>query len=313
MEAPRRGDVIQRARNLVEWGRWKEAREMIAAAVAQPQNATNAQLLAYYAHLLVKFGEVGQAAKLAHKAVSLDKSCASCHLYLFEAKAEHAKTLSRFRALLELPGLKKQLETATKLDPDMADVQWAWIEFDLELPNALGGSSTDARKHADKLAAIDPVDGNLARAHVAKAENKPTEALADYRAAVAANPQDPRGVFALGRELYNRGEYEAAAPYLSRALALNQQSALYCAYQAANLVHLKQLVEARNVIQRGAALHPESRYCEYMAAQAFKSVGQDYAWAKQLLESYLKVKPEPEQPSLADARNLLASLNSPAV
>ncbi|MGH9205875.1 MAG: hypothetical protein ACRD1G_04865, partial [Acidimicrobiales bacterium] len=99
-----------------------------------------------------------------------------------------------------------------------------------------------------------------------------------------------------------------AAPYLQRALALNPESALYSGYQAANLVHLTKLEQARVVILAAQKVHPESRLGAYLVAQALHETGQDFVWAKQLLALYLDVPPEPDQPSLADARTLMSAL-----
>src|SRR6185437_14201031 len=105
--------TVRRAADLVEWGRWQEARKLLAEAVA-----------------------------------------------------ERAEGMNQFHALLVLPRMKKQLEKATALDPNSGDVQWAWIDLDLGLPAAAGGSTSEAMKHADRLSEIDPVDGRLARASI---------------------------------------------------------------------------------------------------------------------------------------------------
>ncbi|HVA63024.1 MAG TPA: tetratricopeptide repeat protein [Terriglobales bacterium] len=296
--------TIQRAADLVEWGRLKEARSLLAAAVADPGNARNAPLIGYYSHLLAKFGDLRGGMSMAKRAVALDDRCAACHLYLFEAMADRAKTVSQFRALLQLPKMKKQLQKATDLDPNSGDVQWGWIDLDLALPSALGGSPADALKHADRLAQIDPVDGHLARASIYESTHKPDLALAEYRAAAVDHPNDPRGIFALGQALYARKDYAAAAPQLTRALALNPQSALYSGYQAANLVQLQHRRQAQQVLEAAAKLHPDSRLGAYLVAQALHDTGQDFDWAKQLLGAYMAMPPEPEQPTLAQAQKL---------
>ncbi|HUX68332.1 MAG TPA: tetratricopeptide repeat protein [Terriglobales bacterium] len=300
--------TVQRAADLVEWGRLKEARSLLAAAVADPGNARDARLLAYYGHVLAKFGDLKGGMQMAKRAVGLDPQCGSCHLYLFEAMADHAKTMSQFRALLQLPKMKKQLQKATSLDPNSADVQWGWIDLDLALPAALGGSSADALRHAERLAQIDPVDGHLARASIYQSLRQPEQAMAEFRAAAVDHPNDPRGVFALGQALYQRQDFVAAAPQLARALALNPQSTLYAGYQAANLVRLKHLAQARQVLQAAAQLHPDSRLGAYLVAQALHATGQDFDWAKQLLGAYRAVPPEPDQPTLAQAQQLWKNL-----
>src|SRR6185437_580760 len=277
--------VVRRAADLVEWGRWQEARKLLADALAQPANARNAPLIAYYAHVLLKFGDLRAGTDQAKRAVALDDACASCHLYLFEATAERAQGMNQFRALLVLPRMKKQLEKATALDPGSGDIQWAWIDLDLALPSAAGGSSADAMKHADRLGEIDPVDGRLARASIYASLKQPEQELAQYRLAAEDHPDDPRGLFALGQALYQRGDFAAAAPPLAKAYAMNPASALYSGYHAASLVHEKKLPQARAVLDAAQAQHPDSRLGDYLCAEALRQTNHDFAWAKQLLEA----------------------------
>lgn len=299
-------NALQQAHQLVEWGRLKEARQVVVEALAQAQNHDNAELLAYYGHLQVEFNDLDAARDLTQQAVKLAPGCAPCHLYRFEALARHAETLSQFRALLQLHGIKKELETAQRLDPKLGDVQWGWIRLDLTLPGAVGGSVSDAYKHADALAQLDPVDGHLARATIAEEAGDPTRALNEYRAAATSYPQDPRGVFALGKALYLRHDYAGASSPLTRAWEMNHQSALYGAYHAANLVRLLQPQAARAVLDAARQIHPQSRLGEFLTAQALVDTGQDAGWARTLLQDYLAVPPEPQQPTAAEARQLLA-------
>lgn len=300
--------VMRQAANFIEWGRLKEARALLASALQEPSNQNNAALLAFYGHVLMQFGDQRDGMDMTKRAVALDKDCAACHLYLFEAMAQKAKAASQMRALLLLPKLKKQLQQAAAMDPDLGDVQWGWIKLDLQLPKSLGGGTDAALEHADALSKIDPVDGRLARASIFEATHQAEAALNEYAAAAKEHPEDPRGVFAFGQALYQRGDYARAEPNLARALKLNPKSALYSAYEAAALVRLKQLEAARTVLAQGKAMHPESRLGDYMAAEALRESGQDFSWARQLLASYLDVPPEPDQPSVDAARTLLAQI-----
>lgn len=307
--APDPKPLAQQASDFLEWGRAKEAKALLASALAEPANQQNATLIALYSHVIMQFGDMRAGMDLAKRAVSLDQSCAVCHLYLFEAMADKAKTFSQMHALLQLPKLKKQLEKAALLNPALGDVQWGWIDLDLNLPKALGGGEAAALEHAEKLQQIDPVDGRLARASIFEANSKPDAALAEYRAAASEHPDDPRGIFALGQALFKRGEYAAAEPSLARALQLNPKSALYSGYQAATLARLQKLAEARAVLQAAAARHPDSRLGDYLVAEALHAGGRDFAWARQLLANYLAVPPEPGQPSADQARALLGQLS----
>lgn len=306
---PPENPLLRQAAELVEWGRWKEARALVTPALAPGgAYAANPQVMGYYAHLLLAFGDLDEATQWAEKAVKLDDSCARCHLYLFETMARHAKGMSQMRALLYLPKIKKELERATALAPTDGDVQWGWIDLDLGLPAAVGGSASEAAKHADTLSREDPLDGWLARAEIAETQGKSDLALQDYEHASRDFPDDPRGDFALGKALYERGDYSAAETPLRQAAQSTQDSALYSGYWAAELTRLNRLEEARTELAAGAKSHPDSRLGDFLVAQALQASHKDSPWAHALLESYLAVPSEPEQPTAGEARQLEATL-----
>lgn len=302
---PRTGPLAQAA-NLVEWGRWKEARDVLAAALQQ--DPANAELMAYDAHVLISFGEVDQALQLAKQAVKQDGKCATCHLYLSEAMGEKAKHMSRVRALMELHHIRQELQTALQLGPGIGDVHWGWINFELAIPAAVGGSAVRASQEADALARIDPVDGRIAHATIDLATGHPNQAMDQYQQAARDYPKDPRGIFYVGLTLFQRGQFEAARPYLEKAQLLQPQSALYAGYYAASLVYLKRQEEARAILESARQRFPDSRLGDYLVAEALRKEGQNFDWARQLLSAYLAVPTEPDQPSHGEAQQLLSAL-----
>lgn len=301
--------TLTRASDLVKWGRWKEARALLQQVLDQPSPTASAPLMAFYAHVLTAFGEREQALQWARKSVAADPNCVSCHLFLAEALGERAKAMAHVRAAFEINKIRSQLDRAQSLDPKDGDVQWGWLRFELELPAVAGGSLQEAAKHADELAAIDPVEGLLGNAMVDLARNQPDKALADYEAAAEKFPANPSGSFNAGMTLYLRGDYPAAEPYLTHAESLEDQSPLYTGYLAADLVRLGREPEARKLLEQAAKLYPDSRLPDFLVAQALVAMRQDVNWARELLQAYLQVPPEPDQPTAAEASELLASLH----
>lgn len=299
-------DALHQAANLVEWGRWKEARDVLSAALQKEPN--NAPLMAYDAHVLISFGDVDEALHLAKQAVKLDSQCATCHLYLSEALGERARHMNRMRALMQLHHIRQELETALQLGSNIGDVHWGWINFELDIPAAVGGSAQRAGQEADALARIDPVDGHIAHATIDLSTGHPNQAMAEYEQAARQYPKDPRGIFYVGLTLFQRGQHAAALPYLEKAQDLQPQSALYAGYYAANLVYLKRQNDARAVLDSARRRFPDSRLGDYLVAEALRKEGQNFDWARQLLSAYLAVPPEPDQPSRGQAEQLLSAL-----
>jgi tetratricopeptide (TPR) repeat protein len=304
--APDPQAIVTQTSQFLEWGRWKDARQLISAAVQRDPNV--AILQAYYAHVLIGFSDVKGALDAARRAVSLDENCALCHLYLGEALGERARHMNKLRALVQLRTIRQELERAYQLNPNLDDVQWGLINFNLQVPPAAGGKIEAALEHANDLMKIDPVDAHIARAAVFLAQGHNESALLEYEQAARQYPGDPRGSFSAGFALFQRGDYAAALPYLQRARDLAPASTLYAAYAAATLVHLRHQNEARQILVSSDAQHPDSRLADYLVAQALRDVGQNFTWARQLLTAYMAVPPEPDQPSADDARRLLQSL-----
>jgi tetratricopeptide (TPR) repeat protein len=302
--------VIKRASELAEWGRWKEARSTLAQALASDRQDTPdlAPLLAFYAHVLSAFGDSAGAISLARRAVSLDDNCASCHLFLSEAMGERAKHLSKLHALVELRAIRRELDRAAQLAPELDDIHWGYINYHLQVPPAAGGRISSALQQADALARLDPVDGHIARATIYLATGREDQVLREYQAAVREAPDDARANFYLGMTLFQRGNYADAEPYLAKANKLQNQSPLYTGYYAADLVHLNQQLAAKRVLDNSLPRYPDSRLPDFLVAKALKAVGQNFAWARELLRSYLETQPEPDQPTADEARQLLASL-----
>ncbi|MGH9535282.1 MAG: CDC27 family protein [Terriglobales bacterium] len=298
--------TLHRAGQLIEWGRWKEARSLVQEQLAK--SPKDAELLAYDAHIQIGFGHDAAALKEARRAVKLDPTCALCHLYLGEALGQKAKRESKVFALIQVGKIKRQLTLASRYGPDLGDVHWGWIRFNLQVPPVAGGNVKDAFAQARALGRIDPVDGLIAQATIDLALGRPGAAMAAYQQAAGQYPNDPRAIFEVGLTLFNRQQYARAAGYLRRARDLQPQSTLYAGYYAATLIHLRQHQRARHVIAATQPLHPDSRLADYLAAKALKSVGQDYAWARRLVSAYLAAAPEPNQPTVHQARELLASL-----
>ena len=77
-----------------------------------------------------------------------------------------AKDVNKFKAMGMIGDIESAFLTAAKLDVKHVDSRWALVMFYLEIPGILGGSETKAKKYADELYKISPVDGNLANGYI---------------------------------------------------------------------------------------------------------------------------------------------------
>lgn len=98
-----------------------------------------------------------------------------------------AKECNKFKALGMIGEIKGSFEKAIQLDKNHIEARWALIELYLQLPGIVGGSESKATKYADELLKISPVDGYLAKGHIAEYFSRYKEAEKHYSKAITVS------------------------------------------------------------------------------------------------------------------------------
>ena len=98
-----------------------------------------------------------------------------------------AKECNKFKALGMINDIKFSFEKAIQLNPNHIEARWALIELYLQLPAIIGGSENKAQKYANELQKISPVDGFLAKGHIAEYFNRYKDAEKQYSNAIAVS------------------------------------------------------------------------------------------------------------------------------
>lgn len=88
-----------------------------------------------------------------------------------------AITISKIKAVVYIPDIKKHLEKAANLDPRHIKSRRALVELYMQLPGLLGGSESKAQSYANELKNIAPLEGILSQAYILKQTGKESEAL----------------------------------------------------------------------------------------------------------------------------------------
>jgi tetratricopeptide (TPR) repeat protein len=96
-----------------------------------------------------------------------------------------AKEVNKFLALKLIGEVKESFEKAIALNPKHIDARWALIQVYIELPGIVGGSEKKAQTYANDLLLISPVDGWLAKGHIAEYFDRYIEAEKYYIKAVS--------------------------------------------------------------------------------------------------------------------------------
>jgi len=98
-----------------------------------------------------------------------------------------ANECNKFKALGMIGDIKASFEKAIQLNPNHIEARWALIELYLQLPGIVGGSERKAERYANELLKISPVDGYLAKGHIAEYFSRYKDAEKHYSKAIAVS------------------------------------------------------------------------------------------------------------------------------
>ena len=87
-----------------------------------------------------------------------------------------AINVSKLKAVVYIPDIKKYLEKAAELDPKHIKSRRALVELYMQLPGLLGGSESKAQRYANELKKIAPLEGALSQAFIMKQTGRNREA-----------------------------------------------------------------------------------------------------------------------------------------
>jgi TolA-binding protein len=172
--------------------------------------------------------------------------------------------------------VKAEFENAVKLDPSNIEARRNLEEYCIDAPWIAGGNKDEAQQQVDAIAALDAVEGHVARAVYASEESKkPAEADAEYHAVIGAKTT-------------------RIDPY----------------FEAANFfINQNKPADVAAAVSAAAVVVPNDPRLEYYRAVASVLAGSDTAGAERSLKSYIASTPDrSDWPSHAAARAWLGKL-----
>jgi tetratricopeptide (TPR) repeat protein len=269
--SPDASSAIQAAQHQFNAGNYAVAISTLQAAVAQ--NPSSAELYYWLGRSYYEILDYDNAVAQGEKSVSLDPKNSLYHQWLGR---EYGGKADRDRSFSLAKKVKKEFQTAVSLDPSNIAARRDLEQYCLDAPWIAGGSKDEALEQVNAIAAIDPVQGHLARAvYDREGLKKQDDAEAEIRQVLAAKPAK-------------------VEPYLEVAdfyQALNKPADMASAIQAAALVSPN---DPRLAFYRGIA--------GAMSNSNLPSAEQD-------LKSYLASSPDrSDWPSHASARMWLGKL-----
>jgi len=151
--------AVDAAHRLFDAGNYGAAIAALRSAIAQ--NPNDAQAHYWLGRSLYEAHDLDAAVAEGEKSIALDPKNSDFHLWLGEYYGDQA---DRQHSFFLARKVKKEFEQAVKLNPSNIHARRDLEEFDIQAPLLVGGSKDDAREQVDAIAAIDPIEGHLARA-----------------------------------------------------------------------------------------------------------------------------------------------------
>lgn len=185
MAGPVSAETVDSARAKFE-ARQPDARAVIETlAKANPRDPAALVLLG---RAQARARQFEAAVKTLEQAVALAPAMAEAHFRLGEAYVGRVSEAGMLGKLSIAGKIRGSFQKAVELDPDHHDARLALVQYYAAAPGVAGGSAEKAAADAAELMRRNPARGHMARATILELEKKPTEALREYEAALAAEP-----------------------------------------------------------------------------------------------------------------------------
>jgi tetratricopeptide (TPR) repeat protein len=176
---------IQTAQAQFDSGNYKAALNTLSAAVEKSPN--EAPLHFWLARCHYELREYDQAVNHSELAVKLDPQNAEYNRWLgraYGAKAEQSHSFFLARKV------KQAFEAAVRLAPGNIAARRDLMQYCVEAPWIVGGDKSKAREQIKAIAAIDPLEGQLARAAFLATDKEWKAAEAEYLSVLDQHPKN---------------------------------------------------------------------------------------------------------------------------
>lgn len=259
---------LRSAQESFDAGDYASARKTLQAALEK--SASDPEIHFWLGRCFYELFDFDSAAASFERGIQLQPKSSLYHQWLgrtYSEKADREHSLSLARKV------KKEFQSAVQLDPSNISARRDLVEYEMDAPWIAGGDKDDARKQVEAIAALDPVEGSLARAmYVFHAEKKTAQAEEIYRQVLQQKPRRTEPYFEIARFFQHHG-------------------------RAADL---------EMAVQGAAAIDASDLRLDYFRGVALFLGGNDLPGAERLLIKYIKGAPQrSDWPFHADAREWL--------
>jgi Flp pilus assembly protein TadD len=261
------GPELTQARKLYSLTEYERSLEILQSIA--DKDAEVYELIGRNHYMRADYKKSTEALETALAEAPADSSVA---LWLGRAYGRRAETSSPFTAPGYASKARQNFEKAVGLNPRNVEALNDLFEYYLEAPGFLGGGFDKAVAVAEKIKALDPVEGHWAEAKLAETHKEFGRAEEHLRRAAELAPQEVGRVLDLAHFFAKQGRYQ----------------------------------EADQSFRRAEKIAPESPKVMYAEAEVYVTAGRNLDTARDLLRKYLAATNlTPDDPPRSQAEKLL--------
>jgi len=225
---------IQTAQAQFDSGNYKAALNTLSAAVEKSPNEAPLHFLLARCHYELR--EYDQAVNHSELAVKLDPENAEYNRWLgraYGAKAEQSHSFFLARKV------KQAFEAAVRLAPGNIAARRDLMQYCIEAPWIVGGDKSKAREQIKAIAAIDPLEGQLARAAFLATDKEWRAAEAEYLSILDQHPKNIEAYMEAAEFFAGRKDTKNLERAIDGGTRVNSKDPRLSYYRAVDLI-LKQ-------------------------------------------------------------------------
>jgi len=254
--------TIQTAQSQFDAGNYKAALDTLSTALAKSPN--DAPLHYWSARSNYELRDYDRAISESETAVKLDPKNAEYNRWLgraYGAKAEQSRSFFLARKV------KQAFETAVRLAPGDIAARRDLMQYCVEAPWIVGGDKDKARQQIDAIAAIDPIQGKMARAAYLATDKQWKAAEAEYVSLIGQHPQNLDAYMEAADYFTGRNDANNLERVINAASQIGPQDPRLNYYRAVVLVlRQSELPTAAKLLQAYISVPERSDYPSHRSA-----------------------------------------------
>jgi tetratricopeptide (TPR) repeat protein len=254
--------TIQTAQSQFDAGNYKAALDTLSTALAKSPN--DAPLHYWSARSNYELRDYDKAISESETAVKLDPKNAEYNRWLgraYGAKAEQSRSFFLARKV------KQAFEAAVRLAPGDIAARRDLMQYCVEAPWIVGGDKDKARQQIEAIAAIDPIQGKMARAAYLATDKQWKAAEAEYVSLMGQHPQNLDAYIEAADYFAGRNDANNLERAINGASQLGPQDPRQNYYRAVVLVlRQSELPTAAKLLQAYISVPERSDYPSHRSA-----------------------------------------------